>query len=88
MSDATYEGEERRGMHESRHRKDDNPTWRWVAVTALGVMATLAVLTLQIGINFAAQLNEKVQAHDKTIAIIQQDVTYIKDGVEKLVGRD
>lgn len=72
-------------MSDSHHRRDDNPTWRWVAVTALGIMTTLAILTLQIGISFAAQLNEKVQAHDKTIAIIQQDVTYIKEGVEKLV---
>ena len=86
MSEAAWEGEERRGMGDEHHRRDDNPTWRWVAVTALGVMTTLTLLVIQWGISFATTLNQQVQQHEKTIAIIESDVRYIKEGVDKLVN--
>lgn len=85
MEEVDWQGEDRRTMGQEHHRKDDNPTWRWVAVTALGVMTTLTLLVIQWGISFASTLNQQVQSHEKTIAVIQQDVTYIKDGVDKLV---
>lgn len=85
MEEAGWHGEDRRAMGQDHHRKDDNPTWRWVAVTALAVISTVSILSIQQWISFASTLNRQVQEHEKTIAVIQQDVSYIKDGVEQLV---
>lgn len=85
MEEVDWTGQERREMGQDHHRKDDNPTWRWVAVTALGVITAVTMLSIQQWISFSSTLNRQVQEHEKTIAVIQQDVAYIKDGVEQLV---
>lgn len=61
------------------------PTWQWVASFFIGILGAVLLVVAAHLLNEFNAVKDAVHGHDVSIKVIEQDVGFIKTGMEKLL---
>lgn len=90
-TEAQWDGNERRARPHPYDITEDNmgqsPTWKWVAITAIGVIGCMLIFGANMLAGFVVTLHGQVDVNKTDIVQIKEDVRHIKRGVDDLLER-